>query len=319
MKRKIVSFMIVLTMCLTACGSRDNFAGTTKTEPKSSAEHTSETPVAVEDDTDELTKYKEVSLSGRSGTILVQIPEGWESISFPDCGQYESYGIRFYPEDVESGYIVIAYVDPFGVCGTGLFEEDMTLAGDTASMGTYDNHEYWDFIAYEGKNKGLVATTYCVDEWLNEYYAQAMAILDTVSFKAEDPGTTEGIYYDDTEADDIGLSMRIDNVSRAGAKLFFVQSDGNPKGDLEYGDDFIIEKNLAGEWTEAPIVVAGNYGFNSIAYQIAKNEVTNFEIDWKWLYGELEPGEYRIGKEIMDFVETGSYDKYMLYIHFIIN
>lgn len=319
MKIKMVSFMIILTMCLTACGSRNKFADTTETEPISAAEHTSGTPGAKENDIDELTKYKELSLSGRSGTISVQIPEGWESISFPDCGQYESYGIRFYPGDVETGYVVIAYVDSFGVCGTGLIEEVMTIAGDTVTMGTYDNHEYWDFIAYEGKNKGLVASTYCVDDWWDEYTAQAMEILGTVSFKAEDLSTTEGIYYDDTEVADIGLSIRIDNVSRSGAELFFVQSDGNPKGDLQYGDDFIIEKNVKGEWTEAPIVVAGDYGFNAIAYRITKDGATDFEIDWEWLYGELEPGEYRIGKEVMDFVETGSYDKYMVYVHFIIN
>jgi hypothetical protein len=29
--------------------------------------------------------------------------------------------------------------------------------------------------------------------------------------------------------------------------LFFVQSGGNPKGDLDYGDGFVIEKNVKGE------------------------------------------------------------------------
>lgn len=38
-----------------------------------------------------------------------------------------------------------------------------------------------------------------------------------------------------------------------------------------------------------------------------------------WMKGDLEPGEYRIGKEVMDFVETGANDKYMVYVHFIIN
>ena len=319
MQRKMVGFIIIMIMCLTACGRRDNFEDTTETEPITAAEHTSETPGAEENDIDELTEYKEVSLSGRSGTISVLIPEGWESISFPDCGSYESYGIRLYPEGVETGYVVIEYVNPFGVCGTGLVEKEMTIAGDTATMGTYDNHEYWDFIAYGGKNKGLVARTYSVDEWWDEYTAQAMEILDTVGFKAEDMSKTEGIYYDDTEAVDIGLSMRIDNVSRTGVELFFIQSDGNQKGDLIYGDDFIIENNVKGEWTEAPIIVVGDYGFNGIAYAITKDGVTDFKIDWEWLYGDLEPGEYRIGKEVLDFVETGSYDKYMVYAHFIIN
>jgi hypothetical protein len=41
--------------------------------------------------------------------------------------------------------------------------------------------------------------------------------------------------------------IRIDNVSRSGAELLFVQAGGNPKGDLEYGDGFVIEKNVKGE------------------------------------------------------------------------
>jgi hypothetical protein len=65
--------------------------------------------------------------------------------------------------------------------------------------------------------------------------------------------------------------------------------------------------------------MSGDYGFNSIAYQLKRDEITDFKIDWEWLYGELEPGEYRIRKEVMDFVETGSNDKYMLYVHFMIN
>jgi hypothetical protein len=81
-----------------------------------------------------------------------------------------------------------------------------------ATMGTYDKHEYWDFIAYKGKNEGLVANKYSVDEWWDEFTVQAMDILDTVCFKSEDLSTTKGIYYDDTEAADIGLSLRIDNV-----------------------------------------------------------------------------------------------------------
>ena len=111
------------------------------------------------------------------------------------------------------------------------------------------------------------------------------------------------------------LIISVDQVQ----SCFFVQYEGNPKGNLEYGEYFIIERNVKGEWTEAPIIVVGDYGFNGIAYAITKDGVTDFKIDWEWLYGDLEPGEYRIGKEVLDFVETGSYDKFMVYAHFIIN
>ena len=146
-----------------------------------------------------------------------------------------------------------------------------------------------------------------------------MDVLNTASINKESSSETEGLHYDDTKVEDIGLSINIGNVSQTGAELYFAQYEGNPKGNLQYSDDFIIEKFDSGEWIDAPIVLEGDYGFNDIAYLIANNDVTDFKIDWEWLYGELEPGEYRIGKEVIDFVESGSYDKYMLYVHFIIN
>lgn len=137
--------------------------------------------------------------------------------------------------------------------------------------------------------------------------------------KDNKPDSISSIQYDDTKVNEIGLSISIGNISRTSAELSFKQHDGNPKGDLEYGEDFIIEKIENGIWIEVPIVVEGDYGFDDIAHQIVKEGVTDFEINWEWLYGELEPGEYRIGKGVIDFVETGSYDKYMISGHFIIN
>lgn len=319
MKRKIVYSILFISLCLTACGRLDKFEAGTEKEPTSVSEHPTEIPEVELNDIDGLTKYKEVSYSGPAGTISVQIPKGWESLSFPACGDYESYSIRFYPGNVEKGYIELAYINPFGVCGTGLANEEITIAGDTASMGTYDNHEHWDYIAYEGKNKGLVATTFFVDDWWDEYTTQVMEVLGTASFNAEDLSNTEGIVYNDTKVGEIGLSMSIRNIRRTSAELSFIQYDGNPKGNLEFGDDFIIERIEKGEWVEASTIVEGDYGFNDNAYPIIKEDVTDFEIDWEWLYGELEPGEYRIGKNVIDFVDTGSYDKYKIYIQFVIN
>ena len=44
-----------------------------------------------------------------------------------------------------------------------------------------------------------------------------------------------------------------------------------------------------------------------IAYKINKNGITELKLEWKWLYGELEEGKYRLNKRIMDFIETGNY------------
>ena len=52
---------------------------------------------------------------------------------------------------------------------------------------------------------------------------------------------------------------------------------------------------------------------------IQKEDTTQWDVNWEWLYGELPAGEYRIGKEIMNFRGAGDYDTEMLYAGFVID
>ena len=128
------------------------------------------------------------------------------------------------------------------------------------------------------------------------------------------------VYNDDSWMDEIKLDFSLKNISSTGATLVFSQHDPDaPKGELMYGEDYVIEVKRNGEWEEAPIVVEGNYGFDAIAILIKSGDTVERELDWEWLYGELEPGEYRIRKEVHDFIETGNFDEYMVYAYFILN
>ena len=73
------------------------------------------------------------------------------------------------------------------------------------------------------------------------------------------------------------------------------------------------------EWEEAPIPIEGNYAFHDIGFNLPCENISEKEVDWHWLYGELAPGEYRIGKSVLDLIESGNFDKYMVYAHFILN
>ena len=264
-----------------------------------------------------------ISQGGPYGKISISLHDDWSYELCPmDSDQlvYGMYGIKFYPESVNDGYIAINYVGPFGVCGMGLVEESATVAGIPASIGTFDNHEYWDFVAFQGAYEGMVALTYDVDEWWSEYGDQALDILDTLSY---DPSVKEGgacIDSEESEIKELALYLRLKNISPTGATLVFRQYDAEaPKGELSYGEEFVIEVLKDGEWEKAPIPVEGNYAFNAIGIMLPCEEVSEREIDWKWLYGELAPGEYRIGKSILVSKEVGSSDKYMIYAHFILN
>ena len=128
------------------------------------------------------------------------------------------------------------------------------------------------------------------------------------------------VYNEESQISEIALSFSLKNVFPTGATLVFDQYDADaPKGELMFGEDFVIEVLKNGVWEEAPIPVDGNYAFHAVGYNLPCEEITEREIDWKWLYGELEPGEYRIGKGFDDFIESGNFDYYMVYAHFILN
>lgn len=260
---------------------------------------------------------------GPYGKISLSIPAGWDFEACPvDSGRllYGMYGIRFFPENVEEGCLEIAYVDSFGVCGTGLETAEADIAGNPVSIGTYDGHEYWDFICFQGDCEGIVAFTYSVDGWWEEYRGQIMDILDTLSFHSLEREGGAYVYHEESEDDLIGLSFSLKNISPTGATLIFNQYDPDaPTGELDFGEDFVIEAFNNGKWEEVPVAVEGNYAFQAVAYMIAKGESTETGLDWKWLYGELPAGEYRIKKEIHDFRGTGDFDKHTVYARFVLN
>lgn len=264
-----------------------------------------------------------VTQGGPFGAISLTVPEGWKYELCPmdsDSLLIGDYGICFSPEDAEFGFVEVAYIRSFGVCGTGLSQEEVTVAGHPAWKGTYDGHGYWDFIGFKEPMRDVVAQTCSVEGWWEENEDAVMEILDTFTF---DPDLREGgayLYQKESEKEQIGLHLFLEGISSTGAMLCYNQYDKDaPTGQLQDGDDFAIQVKKDGRWEEAPIVVEGDYGFHDIAYTIPSDDTTRRELDWEWLYGELAPGEYRIRKTVMDFRGTGDYDTYEIYAYFILN
>lgn len=280
---------------------------------------TASPPVPAEEKAGDTT----VTQGGPYGEISLSIPDGWNYETFPmDNGLLAVglYGLRFYPKDASKGYIELAYADWFGVCGTGLAEEHVTIAGCPVAIGTYDNNTYWDFISFEENYKGIVALTYDVEGWWETYSGQVLDILDTLSFNAAIKEGGAFQYNAESECDNIALSFTLKNITPTGATLVFHCYDADaPTGELEYGDDFILEIQKDDIWEEVPVALEGNYAFHQVAYRIPSEDSAEQELDWSWLYGTLAPGTYRIKKSILDFRGSGDYDKYIVYAQFILN
>lgn len=284
------------------------------------SENTAKTAPGVQGET--------ASQGGPYGRISISVPEGWayEKWSYGedslDSGRPMNgdYGILFYPEGVEEGYIEVSYAGFFGVCGTGLKSEERTIAGKKASVGTYDDGEHWDFITFQEEYEGVVAMTFSVDSWWKEYDGQVFDILDTLSFSPKEREGGAYIYSQESEISEIGLLLTLKDISAAGATLVWDWYDPEAAtGELQCGDDFSLQRRKDGQWEEVPVAIEGSYGFNAVAYLLPAGEKMEQELKWEWLYGQLSPGEYRIGKGVDNFRGSGDFDQYTIYAQFILN
>ncbi|WP_431804550.1 immunoglobulin-like domain-containing protein [Halobacillus andaensis] len=112
------------------------------------------------------------------------------------------------------------------------------------------------------------------------------------------------------------MSVKEGTVSSTGLTVIL---ENNSEKQCTYGEHFLLEKKMEGRWYQVPIALDGNYGFEDIGYDLDSSDSREWTVDWDWLYGGLEPGEYRIVKDILDFRKAGDYDKYHLSAKFTID
>ncbi len=134
-----------------------------------------------------------------------------------------------------------------------------------------------------------------------------------------DAGKDNGLVVFDhiVSGDKWGLTLYADDVTKTGMTVKYEQFGGNPTGELETGAWYKIEKMVDGKWQDVKAKV-DNQAWNALAYMIKRNDITEYEINWEFLYGELPKGEYRLGKEIVDFRVAKNYDKEIYYAYFTV-
>ena len=115
-----------------------------------------------------------------------------------------------------------------------------------------------------------------------------------------------------------GLTFEVKDVTPTGLTIVCTQSGGEPTGELQTGSYYYIEKKENDRWVgmEYTEIEEEKVGWTAEAWIIAPDSTLEWEVDWSWLYGELPAGEYRIGKSVMDWRETGEYDEAGIYAEF---
>ena len=61
------------------------------------------------------------------------------------------------------------------------------------------------------------------------------------------------------------------------------------------------------------------FGFNDIAFELSPSTKEVVAINWEWLYGSLNKGEYRIVKTFWALSAMGNYEDYYLAAKYIID
>lgn len=138
-------------------------------------------------------KGEVVKCSHEDAGISLTIPEGWEYAVEEYDQKNGRFGIRFWPEG-QSGAVGLYVYDMFGVCGTGLEEQEITFdSGLKGNKGTYDRGGVWDFIAFQDVPGHYIAQTEGADEWWSEYQEEAMEILGSARLGADQTDAVAGV------------------------------------------------------------------------------------------------------------------------------
>lgn len=106
-----------------------------------------------------------------------------------------------------------------------------------------------------------------------------------------------------------------DSITTTGMTLRYENSTDS---EITYGQSFVLEKEENGNWFRVPTIIE-DYGFEDIGYIVSPQSTAEETIDWKWLYGEISPGEYRIIKEFLIVEEPGDYETYPIAVEFEIS
>lgn len=149
----------------------------------------------------------------------------------------------------------------------------------------------WEYI-YEK----LTAGTYCLVKEVFPEQARGGPDLERgrnvyAVFEVEDP---------------LGLSLEVRDVSPEGLTMQFLRNGGNPTGELQYGEEYWVERLEDRRWVR----LEGDMDWGAVAIMMDEDGSAAQIVDWQNYYGTLPEGRYRFCKEVMDYRAPGDYDTY---------
>lgn len=171
------------------------------------------------------------------------------------------------------------------------------LVGST----TYLPYEYFDYMLDRNQEERGRYQLTCTVDGNNEGFG----VLNT--FRSE------------KTPDEWGLTLSAKEVTPRGATLVFRQNGDKTEGKLQYGDTYGLEVLSEGQWVALPRLPGmEDAAFHMIAYLLEGQGGFETGVNWYPLYGDLDPGVYRISKDVDLFRAPGDYDTKTYYAEFVV-
>ena len=225
-------------------------------------------------------------------TIELNIPTDWhyeEHTRNKEENDFYEFALKLYKSDSNKNTILYYYTGPFGVCGTGRTDKKMYLNnGAEAGIGYYDNSEVWSDISFYNLNPNVAFINYGLEE------SEAQEVLDFVkTIRIID--NTSTIKESDRKTENVKLEIKEGTLTNTGATVIITDKNENPYG---WGVPYFIEIEEDGIWAELENLL--DFAWIEIAYELDENGQYEQTINWENYYGELKPGNYRLGKNVYD-------------------
>ncbi len=163
------------------------------------------------------------------------------------------------------------------------------------------------------KDSELVVLTENINYSFEDFSRIALQSKADISEEQNSYLSTFCIYGD---IDKWGISLSAKDITNKGLTILCEQFGGSPTGELQTGEEFSLEYSDNGEWKSLSTNPLIDYAWHQVAYAVKKNDITEFKVEWEWLYGELKPGYYKLKKEFTDFRATGDFDTEMYELYF---
>ena len=92
-----------------------------------------------------------------------------------------------------------------------------------------------------------------------------------------------------------GVYLSVTNVTPTGLDLEIYRPEGAGSEMIQTGSPFWLEVLTDNGWENIPCAESA---FTTEAYRLAAGDAQQFSVNWEGIYGTLEPGTYRIGKNL---------------------